>query len=142
MFERFAQSARNAVLLAIEEAGRRGDRRVFTDHILIGILHDPTIQDEIGVGPDAARAAAARLDRRALAAVGIDVNSFGDLDAALGPPRLPFTPGAKAILKRSLVHCAADKSRRIEPRHILEALRENRPPDPAAELLAELRESP
>jgi hypothetical protein len=45
----------------------------------------------------------------------------------------------KAVLKRTLAHAVAEKSRRIETRHLLQALRERRAPDPAAELLAVLR---
>lgn len=139
MFERFARHARDAVFIAIEEASRRGDRKVSTDHLLIGILHDPAIAQELGAGPEAAQRAADWLDRRALAALGVNPDAFGPLEPAAGAPRLPFTPGAKAVLKRTLTHTTAEKARRIETRHLLRALLERRPPDPAAYLLAELR---
>ena len=139
MFERFAAKAREAVSLAVEEAGRRGDRKVATDHLLAGILHDPAIAAEVGATPEATRRAADQLDRDALSAIGVDTAAFGPLAAGAGAARLPFTPGAKAVLKRTLVHATAEKSRRIETRHLLRALRERRAPDPAAELLAALR---
>jgi ATP-dependent Clp protease ATP-binding subunit ClpA len=138
MFERFAAHARDAVSRAIEDAGRRGDRKVATDHLLIGILWDPAIAAEIGTSLEATRRAVDQLDRDALSAVGVDTAAFGQLVAAAGAVRLPFTPGAKAVLKRTLAHAAAEKSRRIETRHMLQALRERRAPDPAAELLAVL----
>lgn len=139
MFERFAAQARNAVFLAIEDAGRRGDRKVATDHLLIGILHDPAIAAEVGASPETTRRAADQLDRDALSAIGVDTAAFGPLGPAVGAARLPFTPGVKAVLKRTLAHAVAEKSRRIETRHLLQALRERRSPDPAAELLAVLR---
>ena len=141
MFERFAAQARDAVHLAIEDAGRRGDRKVATDHLLVGILHDPEIAAEVGASPEVTKHVADQLDRDALSAIGVDTAAFGPLGAAAGAARLPFTPGAKAVLKRTLAYAAAEKSRRIETRHLLRALRERRAPDPAAELLAALRAS-
>jgi len=142
MFERFARHARDAVLLAIDEAGRRGDRKVSTDHLLIGILHDPAIAQEVGAGPDAARQAADRLDRDALATIGVDAGAFGTLASAAGSTRLPFTPNAKSVLKQALAHTTTEKARHIQTTHLLRALLERDAPDPAAELLAELRTGP
>jgi ATP-dependent Clp protease ATP-binding subunit ClpA len=141
MFERFAAQARDAVSRAIEDACRRGDRKVATDHLLIGILHDPTIAAEVGTSLEATRRAVDQLDRDALSAVGVDTAAFGQLAPAAGAVRLPLTPGAKSVLKRTLAHATAERSRRIETRHMLQALRERRAPDPAAELLAALRSS-
>jgi ATP-dependent Clp protease ATP-binding subunit ClpA len=142
MFERFTGPARDAVFLAIEEAGRRGDRKVATDHLLIGVLHDPAIAHELGVDPEAARRAADRIDHRSLTAIGIEVGAFGPLLSAVGAARLPFTPGTKAVLKRTLAHTTAEKARRIGTAHLLRALLERDAPDPAAELLGELRVRP
>jgi ATP-dependent Clp protease ATP-binding subunit ClpA len=138
MFERFARGARDAVFLAIDEAGRRGDRRVGTDHLLVGVLHDPTVAELIGVGDEAARLVADDLDRRSLAGIGIDVDTFGRLAPAVGAARLPFTAGTKIVLKRTLALTVADKARRIQARHLLLALLERNEPDPAAEVLAGL----
>jgi ATP-dependent Clp protease ATP-binding subunit ClpA len=142
MFERFARQARDAVTLAIAEAGRRGDRKVATDHLLIGVLHDPAIAQQVGAGPEAARREADRIDHDALMAIGVDVDAFGTLAPAVGGDRLPFTPGAKAVLKRTLAHTTAEKARHIETRHLLRALTECEAPDPAAQLLAALRAGP
>lgn len=138
MFERFAPPMREAVFLAVEEAGRRGDRRVFTDHLLVAALHDPAIAQTVGAAPDAARHAADQLDREALAAIGFDAGAFGPQTPAARAARLPFTPGAKTVLKRTLAHASTAKARRVESRHLLEALLERETPDPAAELLAAL----
>lgn len=142
MFEHFARQARDAVTRAIAEASRRGDRKISTDHLLIGILHDPAIAQQVGADPEAARRMADRIDHEALAAIGIDAHAFGTLAPAVGADRLPFTPGAKAVLKRTLAHTTAEKARHIETRHLLSALSECEAPDPAAQLLAALRPGP
>lgn len=137
MFEKFAQRARSTVDLAKDEACRRGDRRIGTEHLLIGLLHDPSIAAAIGADLDDARRAADGLDRDALAAIGIDVSAFGPLEPAHGGARLPLTPGAKAVLARTVTHA---KTRPIEARHILAALLECQSPDPAAEVLTRLHD--
>lgn len=138
MFERFAQRARDAVRAAVAEAGRRGDRRVGTEHLLIAVLDDPAIAEVAGVDARAARLVADQLDRAALAALGFDAAPFGPLAPAVGAARLPFTPAAKAVLARALALVTAGRGRRIESRHLLAALLERRAPDPAAELLTAL----
>jgi ATP-dependent Clp protease ATP-binding subunit ClpA len=142
MFERFAAPARDAVVGAVGEARRRGDRRVGTDHLLIGVLGDPAIADLVGADAGAARRAADELDRRALAEIGLDIGEFGSLTPAAGGSHLPFTPGAKQTLKRTLAHLSTKRSRRIESRHLVLALLERDRPDAAAVILAELRVDP
>jgi len=136
MFERFAHEAREAVTFAVTEAGRRGDRRVSTDHLLIGVLHHPGAARTLGTTADEVRNLADRLDREALAEVGIDVAAFGPLAPAAGAGRTSFTPGAKDVLRRALTHAVSGKSRRIESGHLLLALEECAEPEPAAVLLA------
>jgi ATP-dependent Clp protease ATP-binding subunit ClpA len=128
--------------VAIAEAGRRGDRRVATDHLLIGLLHDPAIAQQLHVSTEAARRAADRIDRDALGAIGVDAEAFGPLADGIGADRLPLTPGVKSVLKRTLAHTAAERARHIETRHLLQALLERRTPDPAAHLLEALRTDP
>ncbi len=41
MFNRFSKSARQAVTAAVDEAHARGDRRVGTEHLLLGLLQVP-----------------------------------------------------------------------------------------------------
>ena len=138
MFERFAQRARDTVRTAVAEAGRRGDRRVGTEHLLIGVLGDPALAELVGADAEAARRVADQLDQAALAAIGFDAAPLGPLEPAVGTARLPFTPGAKAVLARALALVTATRSRRIESRLLLAALLERPAPDPAAEILAAL----
>ncbi len=128
---------------AAAEARRRGDRRLGTDHLMLGLLRDgdPLILRSLGVSLTEARAAAAALDRAALAAVG--VQTADSLDGGLPEPPghrplPPLTSGARGVLRR-----AADKARAgpvpgMQPRHLLLALLALEPPDPAAQLLAAL----
>ncbi|WP_425956499.1 Clp protease N-terminal domain-containing protein [Xylanimonas sp. McL0601] len=141
MFERFARDARDVVFGAIAEAGRRGDRRVGTDHLVIAALTTPSAAEVVGASADDARRAADDLDRGALAAIGVDAAAFGPLGPAVGADRLPFTAGTKTVLRRALALTVADRSRRLEAKHLVQALLERRAPDPAAELLARLRAS-
>jgi ATP-dependent Clp protease ATP-binding subunit ClpA len=146
MVKRFSADARRMVMTsAVDEARRRGDRRIGTDHLLLGLLHDPdaVTARALGVDLESARAATAALDRAALAAIGIDV---GDLTAARRPSRArrrpPLTSGARAVLARSIREASSSKSRYIEARHLLLALLSRERPDPAAELLAALGVDP
>ncbi len=138
MFERFASSTRTAVRYGVEEAQRRGDRRVGTDHLLLGVLRDTDSAALVGVSVDDARATADELDRKALVAIGIDIGDFRPPVAPRKAIRAPFTSGARAALSRTLVHTTAEKSRRISPKHLLLALLEREQPDAAAELLSEM----
>jgi len=138
MFERFASASRNAVTLAMDEARLRGDRRIGTDHLLLGALHDPDISGILGVSVTTARATTDALDKRALLAIGVDT---GDV-AFPTPPgtnkRAPFTSGSRSVMQRMLAHTTAEKARQITPQHLLLALLERQRPDPAAVLLDEL----
>jgi hypothetical protein len=57
---------------AREEALRRGDRRVGTEHLLLGLLREPELADALGHDLDETRGALAAMDREALASVGVD----------------------------------------------------------------------
>ena len=139
MFERFAASTRTAVRHGVEEAERRGDRRVGTDHLLLGVLRDADSAALVGISVDQARASADALDRKALVAIGIDIGDFRPTAAPRTGIRTQFTSGARSALQRTLVHTTTEKSRRIAPRHLLLALAEREQPDPAAALLSELQ---
>jgi ATP-dependent Clp protease ATP-binding subunit ClpA len=143
MVKRLNEDARRLVLVAAaDEARRRGDRRLGTDHLLLGILHDPgsTSARALGIDLESARAAEDALDRAALAAIGIDAGGLGPMpDAGGGSRRLPpLTSGARAAFRRAIGEARPKKSGRIEIRHFLLALLACERPDPAAELLREL----
>jgi ATP-dependent Clp protease ATP-binding subunit ClpA len=142
MFERFARSTREIVWNAVEEAGRRGDRRVGTDHLLMALLNETDISRLVGADKTAAQAAATRLDQQSIAAIGLDLGDFEPAECPRTRTRPPFTPAAKAVLKQSLGNAVAGKSRRIAPTHLLLALLDRRQPDPAAALLAALAVNP
>jgi hypothetical protein len=131
---------------AREEARRRGDRRVGTEHLVLGLLHETDLAGMLGCDLDAAREALDAMDRDALGAIGIDT-ALGappvpTREPALGggrasfkavlTDRLPMTPVGKRVLE------AAGKDvrpGRWDPRRILIALLSLTAPDPGAALL-------
>jgi ATP-dependent Clp protease ATP-binding subunit ClpA len=140
MFERFAGAARTAVEDARYEAGRRGDRRIGSDHLLLALLQDDELARLVGVDAAAAHAAADQLDRTALAAIGLTLGEFQPTGRAVLGRRVPLmTTGGKAVIQQALAKAAAEKARTITSRHLLLALLDRREPDPAAILLAALR---
>ncbi len=58
-------------LRASEEARRRGDRRTGTDHVLLALFEDPSIDVVLGVNLHQARQALESLDQEALGALGL-----------------------------------------------------------------------
>ena len=137
MPKRLTPDARKRVLTtAADEAHRRGDRRIGTDHMLLGLLHEPAAAKLLGVRLEDARDASSTLDRAALASVGLEAPA---LDAPLpvrSRRRPPFTSGAREVLKRSIDEARAVKAKHIEARHLLLGILARERPDPAAELLA------
>jgi len=71
----FASGAREVVAAALAEARLRGDRRIGTEHLLLGVLRLPDTEAARALGVDlaTARDALAALDHDALAALGIVV---------------------------------------------------------------------
>jgi ATP-dependent Clp protease ATP-binding subunit ClpA len=142
MFERFAATARSAVRGAVEEARKRGDRRVGTEHLLLALLDDRAGADLLGVTAETARAAADELDRQALAAIGIDAGDFRPTGTPGAGKRPPFSSGPREVLSRAVTLAAAGRSRRIESRHLLLALLERDRHDPVTPLLSALNIDP
>ena len=83
---------------AREEARRRGNRRVGTEDLVLGLLREPDVAQVLGCDLGAARGALDALDRDALVAVGID----RPLDAPPVPTREPALGGRRAVLKAVL----------------------------------------
>jgi Clp amino terminal domain, pathogenicity island component len=135
---------------AREEARRRGDRRVGTEHLVLGLVREPEVSQVLGFDLGAAREALDAMDRDALVAVGID----RALDAPPVPTREPALGGRRAVLKAVLMdHLPmtpvakrvieeAGKDARHRQRagrwsreRVLIALLSLTPPDPGAALL-------
>jgi len=133
---------------ASEEARRRGDRRTGTDHVLLALLEDPSIEVVLGVSLQQARQALDSLDQEALGALGLG----SGLDAPELPvravpkrprirdiaqkDRLRMTPAAKKVLEE-----ASKPNRRklqVTAQQVLAQILTLQPPDPAAVLLGAL----
>jgi len=135
-------------LRASEEAHRRGDRRTGTDHFLLALLEDPSIEVVLNVSLQQARQALDSLDQEALGALG--------LGSGTGVPELPMravpknprirdiaqkhrfrmTPAAKKVLEE-----ASKPNRRrlrVTAQQVLAQILTLEPPDPAAVLLGAL----
>jgi hypothetical protein len=135
-------------LQAGEEARRRGDRRTGTDHLLLALLEDPSIEDVLGVTLQQARQAQESLDRDALGAVGLGSGADAPELPMRAVPKKPrfrdiaqkdrirMTPAAKKALEDS----SKGNRRRImvTAQQVLAEILELQPPDPAAVLLQAL----
>jgi Clp amino terminal domain, pathogenicity island component len=132
-------------LRASEEARRRGDRRTGTDHILLALFEDPSIEVVLGVSLQDARHALDALDQEALGALGLG-SGFDAPELPMRPvPRKPrirdvvqrdrlrMTPAAKIVLEEASKH----NRRRgyLTGRQVLAQILTLQPPDPAAVLL-------
>jgi ATP-dependent Clp protease ATP-binding subunit ClpA len=146
MVRLLSPDARRIVLeSAAEEARRRGDRCIGTDHLLLGLLHDrhSAAARALGVDLGSARAASATLDGAALAAIGVDVGDLTPMPPSFGGRRRPpLSSGARAVLKAGIDEARSAKARSIGTRELLLALLARRRPDPAAELFAALGVDP
>jgi len=87
------------VMDATQEARRRGDRRIGSDHLLLALLtdEDSVTARAVGVDLSTARGALVELDRRALASVGIDIPVTDTGLTAWRRERLMLSPSAKAV---------------------------------------------
>jgi ATP-dependent Clp protease ATP-binding subunit ClpA len=154
MFERFTHDARAVVTNALDEARRRRDRHVGTEHLLLGVSASTSpvitaVLEAAGITLQRARQALDAGDNDALAAIGVDVrampapapdptgrHSFARFRRSAG--HLPFTGGAKQTLEETLRHAVRRNDRRIGTEHILLALTDRSAPDAAHHLLTAL----
>ena len=149
------QSAAQAVLhvwaiclQASEEARRRGDRRTGTDHVLLALFEDPSIEAVLGVNLQQARQALESLDREALGALGLGSGTDAPplpmravpkkprIRDVMKKDRLRMTPAAKRVLEE-----ASKPNRRrlqVTAQQVLAQILTLQPPDPAAALLGAL----
>ena len=135
-------------LQASEEARRRGDRRTGTDHVLLALFEDPSIEVVLGVSLQQAREALESLDHEALGAVGLGSGTDAPLLPMRAVPKKPrirdivqkdrlrMTPAAKKVLE-----AAVKPNRRklqVAAQQVLAQILALQPPDPAAVLLGAL----
>ncbi len=135
-------------LQASEEARRRGDRRYGTDHLLLALFEDPSIEVALGVSLQQARQALESLDNEALGTLGLEsdiVTPTLPMRAVPKKPRLRdvaqkdrlrMTPAAKKVLEDS-----SKRNRRrlyVTGQQVLTQILTLQPPDPAAVLLGAL----
>ena len=64
MVTRLSPDARKVLACAAQEARRRGDRRLGTDHLLLGLLCDPDSSAAAALGVDLAAARSLCFDKR------------------------------------------------------------------------------
>lgn len=95
-FTRFTPEARQAIVLAQQEARALHHGHVGTDHLLLGLLE-----------PESARDVRARMKP-------------GDVEIE---GQIPFTPEAKRALELALRSALAEGAPLIEPRHLVAAIR-------------------
>jgi Clp amino terminal domain, pathogenicity island component len=136
-------------LRASEEARRRGDRRTGTDHVLLALFEDPSIEAVLGVSLQQARQALESLDHEALGALGLGSGADAPplpmhavpkkptlRDIMMQKDRLRMTPAAKRMLEE-----ASKPNRRrlyVTAQQVLAQILTLQPPDPAAVLLGAL----
>jgi hypothetical protein len=128
------------VKAALDESRRRGSRRLGTEHLLLGLLHDPVCAAALGADLATARAALDDLDREALAALGIDVTGL----PAAAPPRKRVTPsvgrltsGSKAVIDAAIRQTTV-RTRGTAPKRVLLELLTCESPEPCGDLLDRL----
>jgi ATP-dependent Clp protease ATP-binding subunit ClpA len=136
VFERFTKDARLVVSYAVEEAANRDDSRIGTEHLLIGVSRSRSLG---GLIPrvESIRAELDRIDREALASVGVDPGLMEVAGQARRRRRghVPFTSGAKDVLKGALRAALDLGHRHIGVEHIALALTAIDGPDRATGVL-------
>ena len=135
-------------LRAGEEARRRGDRRVGTDHILLALFEDPSVEVVLGVSLQQAREALESLDREALGALGLGsgtdapplpmhaVPKKPTIRDVMKKDRLRMTPAAKKVLEEAVK--PNRRKSQVTAQQVLAQIVTLQPPDPAAVLLGAL----
>ncbi len=122
---------------ARDEAIRRGDRTIGTEHLVLALLVDQASPTAIALGRDldSGRRALDALDRQALAAIGVQPGITAGPVVVRATGRLRLTPAAKGDITDIR---GTRKGREADPGSLLNALLDLPRPDPAAELLAAL----
>jgi Clp amino terminal domain, pathogenicity island component len=136
-------------LQACEEARRRGDRRTGTDHILLALLENPSVEFVLGVKLQQARQVLDSLDHEALGALGLGSGADAPPLAMRTVPKKPrirdvakkdrfrMTPAAKKVLEEAYKPKGHRKFQVSRP-EVLAQILDLKPPDPGAVLLGAL----
>ena len=143
MFDRFEPAARQAIADARNEAGRAGQDKIRSEHVLLGLLAEPskaaealtaaglTLPDLRARVPRGSHAAPVDLDADALASLGIDLDAVRRAtDATFGPgaldevrrpdrKRLPFADDAKQTLAGAVRQAERLGHKQITSGHVL-----------------------
>lgn len=132
-------------MAARQEARRRGDRTIGTDHMLLGLLRETEVAALLGVTLEDARRALVSLDHDALRAIGIE--RIPETPEIIDQP-IPARPSMKLVMGSHMKMSPAAKmalqggpgrparrGRRMTATAVLAALLENHVPDPAATLI-------
>jgi hypothetical protein len=144
MLERFEPAARRALVSARNAASQAGQRKIRSEHVLLGLLTEPGLASATltaaGLNPADVRsrlrhgghiATAGGLDAEALASLGIDLDAVRRAtDAAFGPGALDLVPPAgrkllpmaddtREILVRSVREAQRTGQRQISSGHML-----------------------
>jgi Clp amino terminal domain, pathogenicity island component len=135
-------------LRASEEARRRGDRRAGTDHVLLVLLENPSIEVVLGVSLQQARQALDSLDQEALGALGLGSGTDAPPLPMRAVPKKPklrdimkkdhlrMTPAAKKVLEEAVK--PNRRKTQVTAQQVLAQILTLQPPDPAAALLGAL----
>jgi ATP-dependent Clp protease ATP-binding subunit ClpA len=133
---------------ASEEARRRGDRRIGTDHILLALFEDPSIEVVLGVDLQQARQTLESLDHQALGALGLRsgtdapplpmraVPKKPTIREVMKRDRLRMTPAAKKVLEEAVK--PLQRKTQVTAQQVMTQILTLQPPDPAAVLLGAL----
>lgn len=136
-------------LQASEEARHRGDRRTGTDHLLLALLEDSSIEAVLGVSLQQARQTLASLDQEALSALGMGSGADAPplpmhavpkkprISDVMTKDRLRMTPAAKKVLEDAVKPMR--RKTQVTAQQVLAQILTLQPPDPAAALLDALR---
>jgi hypothetical protein len=139
-------------LRASEEARRRGDRRTGTDHVLLALFEDPSVEVVLGVNLQQARRALESLDQEALGVLGLGsgidapplpmraVPKQPTFRAVMKKDRLRMTPAAKKVLEEAVR--PNRRKTQVTAQQVLAQILALQPPDPAAVLLGALGVNP
>ncbi|MFG6202546.1 Clp protease N-terminal domain-containing protein [Nonomuraea sp. JJY05] len=128
------------VKAAFEEARQRGDRRMGTEHLLLGVLHDADLARALGVDVAGARAALDELDRAALRMLGLEVGDLPRVPRKHPPvPGTALTSSARATINQAIKGTTMKTRAAEAPRQLVLALLAQGRPDPVAGLIDHLR---